>query len=99
MTFTETVGSLFDELEKQTSDRENIEMLCVTLDNVLNKIQECDELILNDIKPDLEFGAEYNKIEEYDQKMDLARAKSKIYLGKQLFKPSHAHLYILYLFF
>ncbi|XP_071037944.1 uncharacterized protein [Parasteatoda tepidariorum] len=84
MTFTKTIVSLFDELEKQTPDRKNIKQQCFTLDRVFNKMKECDELILNDIKTDVEFEAEYNKIEEYDQKMDFARAESEIFFSKQI---------------
>nr|XP_042909844.1 uncharacterized protein LOC122271712 [Parasteatoda tepidariorum] len=84
MTFTKTIGSLFDELEKQTPDSKNIKQQCFTLDRVFNKMKECDELILNDIKTDVEFEAEYNKIEEFDQKMDLARAESEIFFSKQI---------------
>nr|XP_042910986.1 uncharacterized protein LOC122272054 [Parasteatoda tepidariorum] len=84
MTFTKTVGSLFDELEKQTPDNKNVKQQCFTLERVSNKMKECDELILNDIKTDVEFEAEYNKIEEYDQKMDLARAEREIFFSKQI---------------
>ncbi|GFW42023.1 integrase catalytic domain-containing protein [Trichonephila clavipes] len=58
---------------KRSAKWGSCEMKFLTLDRIYSELKDCDDIILKNIKKDEEFEKEYNKIEEYREKMDLVR--------------------------
>ncbi|GFV13837.1 uncharacterized protein TNCV_3695491 [Trichonephila clavipes] len=71
--FTKTVNSLMEEFGKEAPNGEVVKTKFLTLDRIYSELKDFDDKILKNIGTDEEFEKEYNKIEEYREKMDLVR--------------------------
>ncbi|GFT31836.1 pro-Pol polyprotein [Trichonephila clavipes] len=80
--FTKTVNNLMEEFEKEALNGEVVKTKFLTLDRIYSELKDCHEIILKNIGTDEEFEKEYNKIEEYRDKMDLVRVKNESFLNK-----------------
>ncbi|GFU62700.1 DUF1758 domain-containing protein [Nephila pilipes] len=78
--FTKRFNVLITALNEENLNREDIEIKLCSLERIVRDLAECDDSICNalvDAKSE-----EYDKMEEYREKLDVARIRVKAYIGK-----------------
>ncbi|GFT75481.1 DUF1758 domain-containing protein [Nephila pilipes] len=87
--FTKRFNVLIAALNEENLNWEDIEIKLCSLERIAKDLGEYDDSICNalvDAKSE-----EYDKIEEYREKLDVARIRVKAYIGKLILSPNRRY--------